>query len=49
MHELGHHYEESHLSEGFHASQTSLGVKLAFLAAEQGPGIWSVKNLAVKA
>lgn len=36
VHELGHEFSSSHLDEGFHESQTRLGVKLAFLAADNG-------------
>jgi hypothetical protein len=39
VHELGHDYAESHLDEGFHKSQTELGVVLALLVAEHGPDL----------
>jgi hypothetical protein len=35
VHELGHYYESNHLKEGFHESQTKLGVRLAFIAGSE--------------
>jgi len=49
VHELGHYYESSHLSEGFHESQTTLGVKLAFMVADEGKRILNIKKKRVRA
>ena len=42
VHELGHEFASSHLDEGYHKSQTRLGVKLAFLAVSMGGGIFTL-------
>lgn len=40
IHELGHHYERNHLSEGYYDALCSIGAKLARLALED-PDLFS--------
>lgn len=44
IHELGHEFSSSHLDEGYHRSQTRLGVKLAFLAVASGADLFRIES-----